>query len=51
MPFLDKTGLSHLWSKIIIALGKKVDKKEMEQYVTNQITSALGAIENALAEI
>lgn len=39
MAFLDKTGLTDLWNRILVKLGSKVDKIPGKQLSTNDYTN------------
>jgi hypothetical protein len=35
MPFLDKTGLAHLWSHIVARLNGKAEKSDLDTLQSN----------------
>lgn len=50
MSFLDSVGLSQLWSKIVVALNKKVNKKDFESFKSNLKTDDNEIIELFIQE-
>lgn len=44
MPFLDKTGLAHLWNQIIARLNGKVEREELLLRVPDWADEDEGAI-------